>query len=347
MLWLMSGVLSTDRTAGSRADEALRVRGLTKKFRNGVMAVEGLDLTVSRGDVFGLLGPNGAGKTTTLRMIMGLVHPTAGSVALFGEPAGPGVAVLERVGALVEGPGFVPHLSGLENLRQWWRYGGRDLSESNMDHALEIAGLGEAVNRKYKTYSSGMRQRLGVAQAMLGNPDLLVLDEPTTGLDPQQMVEIRAMIRSISASGVTVFLSSNLLAEVEQVCTHVAIMNKGRLVSAGTVEQLTAGANVVYLEVDDVAGAQRTLASTPGVRSVKSQVPGLAVELDGIDRSEVVSVLVHASIGVRTVMARNRLEDAFLEMLSAPPGAGEAPPRVPAGSRASVGGSSGVEEQGR
>ncbi len=328
-------------------NDALRVRGLTKRFRNGVTAVQGLDLTVSRGDVFGLLGPNGAGKTTTLRMIMGLVHPTAGSVSLFGEPAGPGAGVLERVGALVEGPGFVPHLSGMENLRQWWRYGGSELSESNIEHALEIAGLGEAVNRKYKTYSSGMRQRLGVAQAMLGKPDLLLLDEPTTGLDPQQMVEIRAMIRSISASGVTVFLSSHLLAEVEQVCTHAAIMNKGRLVSAGTVEQLTSGANVVYLEVDDTSGAEKALAAVAGVRSVNGQDPGLVVELDGVDRSQVVSALVHAGIGVRTVMARNRLEDAFLEMLGSHPVSGEDAPRMPAPPPTAAAGHLAGQEQAR
>ncbi len=297
----------------------IRIRGLTKRFRSGVLAVDGLDLTVFSGDVFGLLGPNGAGKTTTLRMIMGLVHPTAGSVELFGEPLQPGAGVLRRVGALVEGPGFVPHLSGMANLEQWWRYGGSELSASNIDEALAIAGLGDAIDRKYKTYSSGMRQRLGVAQAMLGKPDLLVLDEPTTGLDPQQMVEIRSMIRSISASGVTVLLSSHLLAEVEQVCTRAAIMNRGRLVSTGTVEELTAAANIVYFEVDDVVLAERVLAGSPGVRAVRRDDPGLSVELIDVDRSKIVSVLVSAGVAVRTVMARNRLEDAFLEMLGAQP----------------------------
>ncbi len=163
------------------------IEDLTKRYASDVVAVDHLDLTVGSGSVFGLLGPNGAGKTTTMRMLVGLIHPTSGRVRVFGETVTPGAAVLQRVGILVEGPGFVPHLSGRENLELFWRSGGAPMVEANLGQALDIADLGEAADRKYKTYSHGMRQRLGLAQALLGKPDLLVLDEPTDGLDPQQM----------------------------------------------------------------------------------------------------------------------------------------------------------------
>jgi ABC-2 type transport system ATP-binding protein len=227
------------------ADEqaAIRVEGLVKRFPRGVTAVAGLDLAVERGQVVGLTGPNGCGKSVTLRVLLGLVRPTAGRAFLFGEPARPGARVLGRVGALVDGPGFVPHLSGLENLRLAWRLTGRPLAEAGLDSALEVAGLGEAIDRHYRTYSHGMRYRLGLAQALLGTPDLLLLDEPTTGLDPAHIREVRSAIGGVAARGGTVLLSSHLLAEVEEVCTHAAFMREGRLVAAGSVAELTGQAD--------------------------------------------------------------------------------------------------------
>ena len=210
---------------------------------DGLVAVDGLTFRVERGQVCGLLGPNGAGKTTTLRVLMGLVHPTSGLVRVFGEAVTPGAAVLSRVGAFVEGPGFLPHLSGLDNLTLYWRATGRPMEQARMEEALAIAGLGDAVRRKVRSYSHGMRQRLAIAQAMLGLPDLLVLDEPTNGLDPPQMRAMRQVLRDYVAprdgqGGRTVLVSSHLLAEVEQTCTHVVVMNRGRLVAAGEVAEV-------------------------------------------------------------------------------------------------------------
>src|SRR5207247_1616909 len=166
-----------------------------------------------------------------------------------------------------------------------------------------------------KTYSHGMKQRLGIAQALLGKPDLLILDEPTTGLDPQQMREMRLLVHSIANRSATVILSSHLLGEVEQVCSHAAVVNRGHVVAAGTVAELIGGATTVYLEVDDVARAREVLGKLKGVHAVNAEGIGLSVELDGIDRKVVVAKLVRGGIGVETVMSRHRLEDAFLDLL--------------------------------
>jgi ABC-2 type transport system ATP-binding protein len=291
------------------------IEDLTKRYDSEVVAVDHLDLTVGSGSVFGLLGPNGAGKTTTMRMLVGLIRPTSGRVSIFGETITPGATVLRRVGILVEGPGFVPHLSGRENLELFWRSGGAAMADANLDHALDIADLGDAVNRKYKTYSHGMRQRLGLAQALLGKPDLLVLDEPTDGLDPQQMRQTREVLRHAAESGTTVLVSSHLLSEVEQVCDRVAVMDKGRLVAAGTVSELSGATTAVYLEVDDASRARRVLDSAIGVGKVTPEGRGLSVELDGIERKAVVATLVEAGVGVETITARHHLEDAFIGLL--------------------------------
>jgi ABC-2 type transport system ATP-binding protein len=248
-------------------------------------------------------------------MLVGLVHPTEGTSKLFGETVHPGLPALRRVGTLVESPGFVPHASGMKNLELFWRAGGQKMSEADLGGALEVADLGDAIHRKVKTYSHGMKQRLGIAQALLGRPDLLILDEPTTGLDPQQMREMRELVRSIAERGATVLLSSHLLGEVEQVCSHAAIVSGGHVVASGTVDELMGSATVVYLEVDDVVRARAVLGKVKGVRAINEEGEGLSVELDGIDRKDVVAKLVRARVGVETVMSRHRLEDAFLTML--------------------------------
>ena len=226
----------------------LATRDLAKGFKGGLRAVDGVSFEVPPGVVLGLLGPNGAGKTTTMRMAMGLIRPTSGDAWIFGEHVRPGAPVLSRVGAFIEGPGFLPALTGRQNLDLFWRASGRDGIDPHMDDVLEIAGLGVAIDRKVRTYSQGMRQRLGIAQAMLGLPDLLVLDEPTNGLDPPQIREMRDVMRGYADSGKTVIVSSHLLAEVEQTCSHAVVMNHGHLIYAGTVDDLLAGRRGLRLE---------------------------------------------------------------------------------------------------
>jgi ABC-2 type transport system ATP-binding protein len=182
-----------------------------------------------------------------MRMAMGLIRPTQGSVFVFGERVTPGADVLSRIGAFVEGPGFLPHLSGRENLDLYWRASGRSW-DPRLDEVLEIAGLGSSIDRKVRTYSQGMKQRLGIAQAMLGMPDLLLLDEPTNGLDPPQIREMRQVLREYARDGRTVILSSHLLSEVEQTCSDVVVMHRGTVVASGSVEQLLAGRSGQHLE---------------------------------------------------------------------------------------------------
>jgi ABC-2 type transport system ATP-binding protein len=223
------------------AEVPLVITGLTKAYGGapgGQRAVDELSLRVDKGQVLGLLGPNGAGKTTTLRMLLGLIHPDAGEIRVFGHRVRPGAPILTRLGSFIEGPGFLPHLSGRDNLELYWRATGRPRAAAHLDEALEIAGLGPALDRAVRTYSHGMRQRLAIAQAMLGRPDLLVLDEPTNGLDPPQIREMREVLVRYAAAGRTVIVSSHLLAEVEQTCTHVVVMYRGQRVAGGPVAEI-------------------------------------------------------------------------------------------------------------
>jgi ABC-2 type transport system ATP-binding protein len=297
------------------SDIPLVVRDLRKAYADGFVAVEEISFRVERGQVVGLLGPNGAGKTTTLRVLMGLTMPTAGDALVFGQPLAPGAPVLSRVGALVEGPGFLPHLSGMENLRAYWRATGRPLDDAHFDEAIEIAGLGDSIQRRTKNYSHGMRQRLAIAQAMLGLPELLVLDEPTDGLDPPQIAEMRRVLKRYATDGRAVLVSSHLLAEVEQTCTHVVVVNKGRIVADGPVEDIVGESPSVQLEVSDVPAASVVLSGL-GVRSVTPDGDNsLIVDMNGTPRAEVVASLVRAGVGVDRVVPRRRLEDAFLALV--------------------------------
>jgi ABC-2 type transport system ATP-binding protein len=222
--------------------------------------------------------------------------------------------VLSRLGALVEGPGFMPHLSGRDNLALFWRSSGRPLADARMDEALEIAGLGTAIDRRVKTYSHGMKQRLAIAQAMLGLPELLVLDEPTDGLDPPQIAEMRRVLRRYATDGRAVLVSSHLLAEVEQTCTHVVVMHKGEKVADGPVDEIVGESPSVQFDVSDVDAATRVLERI-GVRPIETAGSGIVVEVDGVPRADIVAALVNAGVGVDRVAPRRRLEDAFLSLV--------------------------------
>jgi len=292
----------------------VEVRDLTKRYGT-VLAVDHLDFTVGAGQVCGLLGPNGAGKTTALRMLVGLVHPDGGETRLFGEHVRPGSRELRRVGTMIEHASFVPHLSGIANLRMYWEAGGDRFADADLDGALAVAGLGDAINRKVKTYSQGMRQRLGIARALLGRPELLVFDEPTNGLDPQEMRTVRELLRRVGDEGRTVLLSSHILSEIEQICTHAVVMDRGRLVATGTVAELVASGASAYVEVDDTERARAVLGALPGVEQVVDELPGLVVRLAGATRPALVAALVGAGVGVQTVTSRHALEEAFLGLV--------------------------------
>ena len=306
---------------GAPAQPIVAVDGLWKRFGD-VTAVEDLSFSVEQGQVCGLLGPNGAGKTTTLRVLMGLELATRGSAQLFGQRVTPSCGQLARVGAMVEQAAFVPHLSGMTNLRLWWEAGGGRMEEADLDGALAIAGLGDALHRKVRTYSQGMKQRLGFARLLLGRPELLVLDEPTNGLDPGEIREIRELIRRLADRGATVLLSSHHLSEVEQTCTEVIVMNHGRLVAAGTVAELIGTAGSVYVEVDDRERARSVLAAVAGVTGVRPQGDGLLVDIRDTRRSALAAALVGAGLQLETIMPTQRLEDAFLELLEGRDGDG-------------------------
>ena len=218
-------------------DALVTVSNLTKVYKDGYKAVDGLSFFVKRGQVLGLLGPNGAGKTTTLRMMMGLIYPTDGEISINGKPIYPGSPTLAELGSFVEGSGFLPHLTGRENLNLYWRSIGRT-DDPFFDEAVKITDLGKALDKKVRSYSQGMRQRLAIAQAMLGMPDLLVLDEPTNGLDPQQIKAMREVLKSYAKTGRTVIVSSHLLSEVEQTCSHVVLMHRGKLIAFGTLNKI-------------------------------------------------------------------------------------------------------------
>ncbi|MFJ6851611.1 alpha/beta fold hydrolase [Streptomyces sp. NPDC091271] len=306
----------------SLADVPLQIADLSKKYAKSSdrYAVRDLGFRVEKGQVLGLLGPNGAGKTTTLRMLMGLITPDAGEIRVFGHAIRPGAPVLSRVGSFVEGAGFLPHLSGRSNLELYWQATGRPAEDAHIDEALEIAGLGDALARAVRTYSQGMRQRLAIAQAMLGMPDLLILDEPTNGLDPPQIREMRDVMIRYAAGGRTVIVSSHLLSEVEQSCTHLVVMDRGRLVQAGPVAEITGsgdmllvttGAEVAEPLVDKVA-------ALPGIGSAVrlDDGHGLLVRLDGATAAQLVAELVRLDVPVTGVGPHRRLEDAFLTLIS-------------------------------
>jgi ABC-type multidrug transport system ATPase subunit len=299
----------------------IRTEALTKRF-GGLVAVDGLDLDVREGDLFGFLGPNGSGKTTTVRMLLGLVFATSGRIELLGRPM-PRFAgeVLPQVGSLVEGPAFYPHLSGRANLALFDAAGpggGRGDRRRRVGEALERVGLGGVGRRPVRAWSTGMRQRLGLAAALLRAPRLLVLDEPTNGLDPHGMREVRDLLVELVGAGTTVFLSSHLLAEVEMVCTRAAIVDRGRLVAQDRVEGLLGPTGRVLVSTPDVGAAADLAAGLPGVRLGERRPDRLAVHLDGTAPETLNRRLVDGGVRVRElVVERPTLEEVFLRLTGA------------------------------
>jgi ABC-type multidrug transport system ATPase subunit len=297
-------------------DLAVESQSLTKRFGRQV-AVDAVDLAVPRGAVYGFLGPNGSGKTTTIRMLLGLISPTAGGHRLLGEPMPDRSArVLPRVGALVEGPAFHPYLSGLDNLR---RLDAADrtaevrTAPERIGTALERVGLSAAAGKKYRMYSLGMKQRLAIAAALLQPRELLVLDEPTNGLDPQGTREVRTLVAAVAAEGATVLLSTHLLAEVEQVCTHVGVMHRGRLVAQAPLAELRADAAPrARVLTDQPADAARVLGAV-GLTDVVATSAEASGQLGAVPPEKVVAALVHDGVAVRGfAVEAPSLEDVFV-----------------------------------
>ncbi len=296
-------------------EAVVEVRDLTKRFGNGVTAVDGIALTVRRGEVYGFLGANGAGKTTTLRMLLGLVTPTSGRVRVLGRAAGV-PAALARIGSLVEGPAFYPYLSGRDNLRVVARYAG--VPAVRVAGALAEVDLAARGGDRFATYSLGMKQRLGVAAALLKDPELVVLDEPTNGLDPAGMRDMRRLVRGLGESGRTVLVSSHLLGEVQQTCDRVGVIDRGRMVAESTVDELRGEAELVVAATPSDR-ARACLEAMPQVRAVRRQGERLHVQVDERHTAEVVRSLVGAGTAVTELRRDERqLEDVFLEMTDHP-----------------------------
>ena len=291
--------------------------GLTKRFSGGQVAVDSVDLDVPAGAIYGFLGPNGSGKTTTIRILLGLIAPTGGTHELLGRSMPRAAAqVLPEVGALVEGPAFHPYLSGRDNLL---RLDAADLSvpggqaRERVGNALERVGLSAAARKRYRAYSLGMRQRLGLAGALLRPRQLFVLDEPTNGLDPQGTREVRALVREVAAEGATVFVSSHLLSEIEQMCTHVGVMSHGRLVFQGSLDDLgSASVTRVRVQTTQPADAVRVL-SEVGLTAPAAVDGQVFAELGAHDSADVTAALVRAGVPVhQLVVERPDLEELFV-----------------------------------
>jgi ABC-2 type transport system ATP-binding protein len=308
---------SEQAAAEPAAGAAVVTTGLTKRFRSGQLAVDDLGMVVPRGSVYGFLGPNGSGKTTTIRMLLGLVFPTRGSHTLLGVPMPSGaIRVLPRVGSLVEGPAFYPQLSGWDNLA---RIDAADRTadprsvKTRIGAALDRVGLLAAKKKHYRAYSLGMKQRLAIAASLLRPRELIILDEPTNGLDPQGTREVRGLIREIAADGITVLVSSHLLAEVEQICTQVGVMRTGRLVFQGSLEELRArGAARIQVRTSEPARAAEILGQV-GLADVRT-APGEATAALGDHLPErLVRELVYADVPVSGLdTPRPSLEELFV-----------------------------------
>ncbi|MEU1549111.1 ABC transporter ATP-binding protein [Nocardia sp. NPDC005745] len=291
-------------------DSIVVTRGLTKRYGEQT-AVDDVSMTVASGEIYGFLGPNGAGKTTTLRMLAGLIRPTEGTATVAGHrPGDP--AVVRRIGVLIEGPGFYPYLSGRDNLRVLAEY--RGLGRPEVDAALERVGLAGRAEDRYRTYSLGMKQRLGVGAALLGSPDLLVLDEPTNGLDPAGMAEMRELITALAAEGHTVLLSSHMLSEVQAICDRVGVISQGRLLTEATVAQLR-GNSALVVRADPLEVALPAVRRLVGERSALLTASGIRIESDTVTAPAVARAVVASGADLLELRVEEKsLEEAFFEM---------------------------------
>jgi ABC-type multidrug transport system ATPase subunit len=293
-------------------DALVEVTGLTKRYGD-TLAVDGVDLKVLPGEVYGFLGPNGAGKTTTLRILTGLIAPTSGSVRVLGGAPGRS-DVLGRTGSMIESPAFYPYLSGLDNLRLLAEYA--EVPRKRIDEVLELVDLIDRARDRFSTYSLGMKQRLGVAAALLKDPELVILDEPTNGLDPAGMRDMRRLIRELGSGGRTVLLSSHLLGEVQQICDRVGIINSGRMVAEHNVEDLR-GEQELVVRAAPRETAQAVLTDFLGTGTVHLYDDTLRVKVAPDRAAEVNRVLVEAGIAVSELHSTERaLEDVFFELTS-------------------------------
>ncbi|HEX8917338.1 MAG TPA: ABC transporter ATP-binding protein [Chloroflexota bacterium] len=313
----MATEIGTAPRTGKSADTnepAIETVGLTKRYGE-ILAVDGLNLRVERGEIFGFLGPNGAGKTTTMRMMLGLIRPTAGSARLLGMDVETNLpAILERTGSIIENPTFYPYLSGRDNLRAAARLSG--IAETGIPGILDLMDLTGAADRKFKTYSLGMKQRLAVGAALLHQPDLLILDEPANGLDPAGIVEMRALMRRLKNEGHTVLISSHVLHEIEQICDRIVILNRGRIVVQGRVGDLLGSRDAIELRISQPEEARRVLAGVPWVRDVSAEGDDILIVAAPLDRAaEVNALLARHELFASGIRPRERsLEQYFLDV---------------------------------
>jgi ABC-2 type transport system ATP-binding protein len=289
----------------------VETHSLTKRYGGGVLAVSSIDMSVRRGEVYGFLGPNGAGKTTTLRMLVGLIRPTSGAATVAGHHPGDPEG-LKKIGALIEAPGFYPYLSGRANLRVVADMA--SVPQRRVEEVLDLVELTSRAGRKFGTYSTGMKQRLGVAAALLKDPELLILDEPTNGLDPQGMAEMRKLIKDIGQGDRTVLLSSHLMGEVEQICDRVGVMSGGKLVTQSTVEELL-GEQGIVVKTDDNERAQEILSRMYGAPAVIRENGHLHLKTNPSNSLEINRQLTASGIGVSELRPFERsLEEVFFQL---------------------------------
>ncbi|WP_280262500.1 ABC transporter ATP-binding protein [Nocardia abscessus] len=291
-------------------DSIVVTRGLTKRYGEHTV-VDGVSMTVAAGEIYGFLGPNGAGKTTTLRMLAGLIRPSEGTATVAGHRPGDPV-VVRRIGVLIEGPGFYPYLSGRDNLRVLARY--RGLGGPEVEAVLARVGLVGRADDKFRTYSLGMKQRLGVGAALLGSPELLILDEPTNGLDPAGMAEMRELITALAAEGHTVLLSSHLLGEVQEICDRVGVISQGRLLTEATVAQLRGGSSLV-VRAEPLEVALPAVRGLVGARSALLTGSGIRIESDIVTAPAVARAVVASGADLLELRVDEKsLEEVFFEM---------------------------------
>jgi ABC-2 type transport system ATP-binding protein len=303
------------------ATDALQFDQLTKRFGEHV-AVDAMTFTVPRGSIFGFLGPNGAGKTTTIGMALGLIPPSSGTARILGYDVRTNPAeVLSNVGAMVERPAFYPYLSGRMNLQLFATQAGMN-DQARIEEIIDLVGMRERADAKFGGYSTGMKQRIGIGAALVCDPELVILDEPTNGLDPAGQREIRELIRRLSQTGHTVFVSSHILTEIQEVCTHIAIINRGKLVAHGPMNEILAGTEQLVIDIDQPEAARTLLLNQPAIEAVEIDDKGRLVVDVSIDQAAAINqILVQAGFGVSQLRHQTgQLEERFLALTGQPGG---------------------------